>query len=389
METRVNKLIQTIEMLRQKLPALRRHSLKETPTRTIVIDPLLEALGWDVRDPDEVQLEYPTVDGKSVDYALKLNRKPVLLVEAKALDDALDDVKGVTQVVGYAANDGIVWCILTNGVRWRVYRSMEKCPAPDKLMFEVSLDPGESEGMTVHQIARQLWRFSSEEMAKGTLDALGERTFNDGKVRKALHVLMTNPPRPFLNLVRSALEDKSLPPQRIKESLSRVAGESDSDSLSGARVEPLQDESGSREQTSRRSEGARKAWETRRGKKDQSQVDESFHIAGKAKEAVHLYRMIDRLCMSLSSTDVTKRCLKKSINYERRSLCFCSVHILQSGLKVWIRLKYHEIRNPPSFARDVSSIGHWGVGDVELRISDATELDAAADLIRQAFEMTK
>ena len=100
----MNKLIQMIEMIRQKLPGLRRHSLKETPTRTIVIDPLLESLGWDVRDPDEVQLEYPTVDGKSVDYALKINKKPILLVEAKALEDTLEDVKAVTQVVGYAAN---------------------------------------------------------------------------------------------------------------------------------------------------------------------------------------------------------------------------------------------------------------------------------------------
>ncbi|MCP4712546.1 MAG: hypothetical protein GY869_28305, partial [Planctomycetes bacterium] len=111
----MNKLIQAIEMVRSSLQKFRRHSLKETPTRTIIIDPLLQALGWDVRDPDEVQLEYPTIDGKFVDYALKINRKPVLLVEAKALDDPLNDVKATTQVVGYAANDGIVWCILTNG----------------------------------------------------------------------------------------------------------------------------------------------------------------------------------------------------------------------------------------------------------------------------------
>src|SRR3990170_524847 len=117
----MNKLIQAIELIRQKLPGLRRHSLKETPTRTIVIDAILEALGWDVRDPDEVQLEYPTVDGKSVDYALKLNKRAVLLVEAKPLDDPLSDVKGITQVVGYASNDGIVWCVLTNGVHWKVY----------------------------------------------------------------------------------------------------------------------------------------------------------------------------------------------------------------------------------------------------------------------------
>ena len=43
----MQRLIQVIEMVRHKLPGLRRHGLKETPTRTIVIDPLLEALGWD------------------------------------------------------------------------------------------------------------------------------------------------------------------------------------------------------------------------------------------------------------------------------------------------------------------------------------------------------
>jgi len=88
----MDKLIRAIEAIRSKLDGLRKRSLKETPTRTIIVDPLLEALGWDVRDPDEVQLEYPTVDGKSVDYALLINRKAALLVEAKPLDDALNDV---------------------------------------------------------------------------------------------------------------------------------------------------------------------------------------------------------------------------------------------------------------------------------------------------------
>ena len=99
----MDKLIRVIEATQSKLANLRKRSLKETPTRTIIVDPLLEALGWDVRDPDEVQLEYPTVDGKSVDYALLINQTPVLLVEAKALDDPLNDVKAITQVVGYAA----------------------------------------------------------------------------------------------------------------------------------------------------------------------------------------------------------------------------------------------------------------------------------------------
>ena len=115
----MDKLCQKIEEIRGKLESLQRHTLNETSTRTIIIDPLLESLGWDIRDPDEVQLEYPTVDGKSVDYALTINKKTVLLVEAKALDDPLTDVKAITQVVGYAANDGVEWCVLTNGIVWK------------------------------------------------------------------------------------------------------------------------------------------------------------------------------------------------------------------------------------------------------------------------------
>jgi len=384
----MNKLIQTIDMIRQKLPSLRRRVLKETPTRTIVIDPLLEALGWDVRDPDEVELEYPTVDGKSVDYALKLNRKAVLLVEAKALDAALDDVKAITQVVGYAANAGIVWCVLTNGVRWRVYRSVEKCSAPDKLMFEVSLDPKESEGLSIEQIARQMWRFSADEMAKGTLDALGEQTFTDGKVRKALHVLMTDPPRAFLNLLRKAAKDESLAPRQIKESLFRIARESDADKSPMPSAEMSRRAPAAGLQPSR-SDAARKAWDTRRAKKGGSTYDEAHHLSGKPQETVSLYRALDRLCLSFGPSEILKRYLAKSINYEHGRRCFCSVHVRRNGLRVWLGLKYDQIQNPPTFARDVANIGHWGPGDVELAISNGAELDEATDLIRRSFESVR
>src|SRR4030042_390555 len=129
-------IVKVIETLRTQMERHKHSGLKEYPTRTIFIDPLLLALEWDVRDPDEVELEYPTVDGKSVDYAMKINRKVVLLLEAKQLEDPLDEVKSILQVVGYAANDGIEWCVLTNGARYKVYRASEKASAPDKLLFE-------------------------------------------------------------------------------------------------------------------------------------------------------------------------------------------------------------------------------------------------------------
>src|SRR5262249_3862758 len=153
---------------------------------------------------------------------LKINGKPILLVEAKGLNDSLADVKDITQTTGYAANDGIVWCILTNGVHWRVYRSIEQCPAPEKLMYQVSLLADDLKGASIEQVAEKFWRFSREAMAKGSLDALGEQTFTDGKVRKALSLLVADPPTALIKVVRSATGDKTLKPQTIRESLVRV-----------------------------------------------------------------------------------------------------------------------------------------------------------------------
>lgn len=381
----MEKLIQAIRAIQQKLPTLRRQGLKETPTRTIIIDPLLEALGWDVRDPDEVELEYPTVDGKSVDYALKLNKNPVMLVEAKALGDSLEDVKAVTQVVGYAANNGIVWCILTNGVLWRVYRSVEKCPAPEKLMFEVNIDPDAPGALSVEQLARQMWRFSREEMARGTLDALGEQVFTDGKVRKALEALMLNPPNKLLKLVRDTTGDDTLSLGRIKDSLARMIGQfpqigGGAGSLTPEAVGAWKPD---------RSAAARKVRKTRKAKKGDSPYDETHHLTGKPQEAVALYRAIEQLCLSMEPSAVTRRYLAKTINFERGGQCFCSVHVLQAGLRVWVPLRYKDLRDPPAFARDVSHVGHWGTGDTELRISSQSELEQAARVIRQSFEAVK
>lgn len=385
MESPMRTLVKTIETTCREIPAWRKHSLKELPTRTIVIDPLLQALGWNVREPDEVQLEYPTVDGKSVDYALKINKKPVLLVEAKALDDPLEDVKSITQVVGYAANAGIEWCILTNGLRWKVYRSVEKCPAPDKLMYEVNLDSKGQEGLNVEQIAVLMWRFSREQVATGTLDDLGEKTFTDSKVRKAFQSLLSDPPRPFLNLVKKELRDESLSPQRIKESLIRLATEELTFGLS-SRLTGKVDFEDKISSDQPRSKGAKKAWETRRARKGESPHNEDHHLSGKPQEIIELYRAIERFCLGLAPSEVTTRHLVKSINFEHDNRCFCSLHVLQGQIKLWLRLQFRELANPPVFVRDVANIGHWGVGDVEARISNREEFEEATSLIRRSFE---
>jgi hypothetical protein len=211
-----------IEDLQARLERHRRGDLKEAPTRRIFVETLLQALGWDVTDPDEVELECPTIDGKSVDYALKIDGKPVLLVEAKPLNDPLRDVKSVTQVVGYAANANVKWCVLTNGVTYKVYDSYEKAEGPEKLVFEVSIDPEEDRDAPVRQTVERLSLLSPDSMAKGVLDQIAREAFTMVKIRKALDRIFADPPSTFVRLVRSKVGDDTIKPAEVKKTLGEL-----------------------------------------------------------------------------------------------------------------------------------------------------------------------
>lgn len=362
----MDDLIKCIEDLRMKLDKYRKDELKEYPTRTIFVDPLLQALGWDVRDPDEVELEFPTIDGKSVDYAPKINRKPVLFIEAKQLNDPLTDVKAITQVVGYAANAGVEWCILTNGVNYKVYHSTEKAEAPDKLLFEVSIDPKETEGMTIQQVAEQFARFSRDAMAKGLLDEIGEQIFTTGKIRKALDKLFMDPPNAFIKLVRSAIGDDTIKPTQIKDALKRLWTQT-------AEIEISQTSEVGAICTDRTEA---------RGK----EYDEEYHLKGKPREVVELFRTIDKFCRDLDPTAVQRKYLAKYVRYNRGKNTFCCVNIQKSGLRIWLKLNYSDLENPPEYVRDVSKVGHWGVGDVEVAIDSLQRFQEAKKFIQKSFE---
>ncbi len=376
----MKELIKQIEVVRSKLDGWRRLSMKEAQTRATIIDPILEALGWDVRDPDEVELECSTVDGRAVDYGLKINRKPVLLIEAKPLNDSLDDVKAVTQVVGYAANAGIASCILTNGAKWRVYRSMEKCAAPDKLMFEISLDSRESEGLSVEQIAEKMWQFSREAMAKGTLDTLGEQTFTDSKVRKALDDIMRDPPNPLVRLVNKALNDETVAARRIRESLAPIWTRSTGESFRQLPASTDRLEHKRRETTT-------KERRTGRGRRKRPvEYDESIHVTGRPREVVELFRAIERFCHSFAPGAIQKQCLRRYVNFLRGREIFCSMVVWKNKISVYLKLKYSRLAEAPRFARDVSHVGHWGIGDLELSINSLSQFEEAKELIRRSFE---
>ena len=140
--TDLHALVSVIESLQERI---RRHyatiGANEIRTRTALIDPLLNALGWNTADPAMVIPEY-TAGGGVADYAL-LKVKPdesspvIAFVEAKRLSEPLRPHR--TQMLTYSNMAGVKYAGLTNGDRWELYEVFKEAPLNERRILNISL----------------------------------------------------------------------------------------------------------------------------------------------------------------------------------------------------------------------------------------------------------
>jgi len=337
----MDTIVSTVAGLQEKLGKLRGTALREYGTRVIFIDPLMHTLGWDVRDPDETELEFPLTDGLVVDYAMKLDGEPCLFVEARSFNDPLTNVEELPKLVKAALHAGVKWCVLTNGIDYEVYCSTEKPAGAGGLLFKVSLDPEETHGLPIEGVAELLSRFSRDAMARGVLDKLGDVVFTAAKIRRALDGLFSNPPDGLVDLVRSFVEDDSLTDEQISTAIGRM-------------------------------------WDP---------ASELSPQAGSTpREVTEMFQMVDRFCRQLDPSGVGRQYLERSVAYAVDEKCFCSVRLERTGLYIWLAMSYDELDDPPDYVRDVSGKEHPGVGDVEVVVAQMGRLAEVQELINRAFQ---
>ena len=114
----------------------------ETATRTLVIDGVLTALGWDIKDPARVLLEH-RANGNKVDYVLVSSAGEYIgVVEAKPADSGPKDMDR-RQASGYATEVGTRYAVLTNGGRWEAWEIVSQKRRKESIVVEVHLTTGE------------------------------------------------------------------------------------------------------------------------------------------------------------------------------------------------------------------------------------------------------
>lgn len=93
-------------------------ALDEALTKNGVILPILNELGWNPFNIDEVQPEY-TVANKRVDYALRVDNHNKAFIEVKKIGTDLEQHQ--EQLLNYSFQEGVRLAILTNGIAWWFY----------------------------------------------------------------------------------------------------------------------------------------------------------------------------------------------------------------------------------------------------------------------------
>ena len=121
-----------------KISKLKDNISTEEATKTSLVLPFFQLLGYDIFNPLEFVPEYTadtgTKKGEKVDYAIMKNREPIVIVEVKPVSTELN-AKHINQLFRYFTVTKARFAILTNGIVYRFYSDLEETNKMDLFPF--------------------------------------------------------------------------------------------------------------------------------------------------------------------------------------------------------------------------------------------------------------
>ena len=112
-------------------------------------------------------------------------------------------------------------------------------------------------------------------------------------------------------------------------------------------------------------------------------IEDHPHLASDAP----MRPLFNKLQTAILALDpcVNEEFLKLYVAYKAETN-FVDVVPQAKQLRLSLNMEFHEIYDPRGLARDITNLGRWGNGDVELGLSSSDELPYVMGLVRQAFE---
>jgi uncharacterized protein with ParB-like and HNH nuclease domain/predicted transport protein len=110
-------------------------------------------------------------------------------------------------------------------------------------------------------------------------------------------------------------------------------------------------------------------------------INDHPHLAG---PLLHVFEAFRTQVLALDPA-VTEEFLKLYVAYKAETN-FVDAVPQAKRLRLSLNIKFPEINDPKGICKDVSSLGRWGNGDVEIGLSSLEELPYVMGLVRQSFE---
>jgi predicted transport protein len=82
---------------------------------------------------------------------------------------------------------------------------------------------------------------------------------------------------------------------------------------------------------------------------------------------------------------VTEEFLKRYVAYKAETN-FVDVVPQAKRLRLSLNMPFSEVNDPKGLCKDVSGVGRWGNGEVEIGLSSLEELPYVMGLVRQSFD---
>ena len=189
-------------------------TLNEAQVRRSVIERILEFLGWNTSNYNEVKLEYG-VGTRRVDYTLQINRDNEVFIEAKKPGEKLENHQ--EQLLDYSFKEGVDLAILTNGIEWWFYLPLKKGAWNDRKFYTIDIRKQEIEDI-VDKFGLLL---SQQNVASGEAVQHAESILKSSQREKILEERL---PEAWDNVIKNAVSPDSLLADLLAETAEEVCG---------------------------------------------------------------------------------------------------------------------------------------------------------------------
>lgn len=109
-------------------------------------------------------------------------------------------------------------------------------------------------------------------------------------------------------------------------------------------------------------------------------------LEGSPASLQDLFLQLEAFILALGD-DVQKKTLKYYFAYKRiKNFACVEVHPQNHNLLVFVKVNPDDVDLVDGFTRDVRKIGHFGTGDLEIRVNNRADLERAQSLIVDSYE---